>query len=300
MAENVASKLWFAAAESVIPGTGYQVCRAHELPEETEAISQKTLGSRPSRSASTEPSEHASRQMNSIMLFTIFAACPVPAAPVWTTRPAMGCTISSARRACCSSPPIMNVRVPAAAPLIPPDTGASTNAKPASAAARCSSSAVATSMVELSTRSASFGARASTPSSPRYTARECSPLGSMVMTTSAPSSASFMVRNVCTPPSRAAAIAASLRSKPRTSWPAATRLADIGAPMWPRPIQVMVLMWCVLSWCWSGTGAALGVQAASVLGVDLVQGHTLGLAQREHGEQGDEARDGDVDGDGDP
>lgn len=73
-AENVASKLLFAAADSVMPGTGYQVCRAQELLEETEAISQNTFGSSPSRSASTDPSEQASRQMNSIMLFTIFAA----------------------------------------------------------------------------------------------------------------------------------------------------------------------------------------------------------------------------------
>src|SRR5699024_9005131 len=53
---KVASKLLFAAAVPMMPGTGYQVCCAQERPEDPEAICQNTSGSRPSASASWEPS----------------------------------------------------------------------------------------------------------------------------------------------------------------------------------------------------------------------------------------------------
>ena len=69
------------------------------------------------------------------MLFTILADCPMPGPPVCTIRPSMGVMTCSARATVSLSPPIMNVSVPAAAPLIPPETGASTNAKPFSATA---------------------------------------------------------------------------------------------------------------------------------------------------------------------
>src|SRR5699024_11869141 len=45
---KVASKLLFAAEESIMSGTGYHVCCAHDCPEEAEVMSQKTLASRPS------------------------------------------------------------------------------------------------------------------------------------------------------------------------------------------------------------------------------------------------------------
>ena len=44
------------AAVSTTPGTGYQVRSAQLSPEDTEAISQNTCLSRPSRSARTAPS----------------------------------------------------------------------------------------------------------------------------------------------------------------------------------------------------------------------------------------------------
>ncbi|SLE72782.1 Uncharacterised protein [Mycobacteroides abscessus subsp. massiliense] len=62
-------------------GTGYQVCWAHERADDTEQISQNTLGSKPRRSASWEPSELAIMSMNNIMLLQILAATPAPPSP---------------------------------------------------------------------------------------------------------------------------------------------------------------------------------------------------------------------------
>ena len=69
-----------------------------------------------------------------------------------------------------------------------------------------------------------------------------SPLGSMVMTTSASATASAALSNTATPLAAAAVAAAGTGSKPRTVWPAATRFADIGPPMLPSPRNAMVVM----------------------------------------------------------
>src|SRR5271166_1108959 len=57
----------------------------------------------------------------------------------------------------------------------------------------------------------------------------------MVTTVSASRTASRAARAIVTPVAAAAVFAASTRSKPKTAWPALTRLAAIGAPMLPRP-----------------------------------------------------------------
>src|SRR6201991_1062813 len=62
-----------------------------------------------------------------------------------------------------------------------------------------------------------------------------SPLGSMVITTSASATASAALSKTSTPPSAAVAAAAGTGSKPRTVWPAPSRFADIGPPMFPSP-----------------------------------------------------------------
>src|SRR5665811_359105 len=136
-AVNVGAKLLLAAAVGTTPATGYQVRRAQLSPEETEAISQKTCLSRPSLSARTAPSAQPARLMNSIRLLQIFAACPVVAPPVGMMLADMGSMNPLASLTALSSPPTMKVRVPAAAPLMPPETGASTKRKPAPAAAPC-------------------------------------------------------------------------------------------------------------------------------------------------------------------
>ncbi len=64
----------------------------------------------------------------------------------------------------------------------------------------------------------------------------------MVMTTSAPAAAAAAEGATATPAARAATSAAALRSKPRTAWPALTRLAAMGAPMLPSPMNAMAAM----------------------------------------------------------
>src|ERR1700758_2639443 len=66
----------------------------------------------------------------------------------------------------------------------------------------------------------------------------------MVITTSPSAAASAPLPKTRTPLSAAAAAAAGTGSKPRTVCPAATRLADIGPPMWPRPRNAIVLICC--------------------------------------------------------
>ena len=60
-----------------------------------------------------------------IMLLQIFAACPCPGPPTWATLRPIVARTGRARSKPAAEPPTMNVRVAAAAPATPPDTGAS-------------------------------------------------------------------------------------------------------------------------------------------------------------------------------
>ncbi|MNP59604.1 hypothetical protein D3C76_1546100 [compost metagenome] len=84
----------------------------------------------------------------------------------------------------------MKVSVPAAAPPVPPDTGASAMATPCLAAAAATSRAVCGSMVLQSTAGTPLPMPASTPSSPSQTLRTCTAAGNMVITSSASCAAS--------------------------------------------------------------------------------------------------------------
>jgi hypothetical protein len=67
-----------------------------------------------------------------------------------------------ARSTAASAPPTMNASVPAVAPLIPPDTGASICSKPAAVASALIWRASSTEMVDVSTNSAPAFAAGST------------------------------------------------------------------------------------------------------------------------------------------
>ena len=84
------------------------------------------------------------------MLLQILAAWPLPAPPAWTMVLPMVSRIGLARSKAASLPPTMKVSVPACAPPTPPDTGASSMARPLAAAAAATARAVSTSMVEES------------------------------------------------------------------------------------------------------------------------------------------------------
>ena len=85
-------------------------------------------------------------------------------------------------------------------------------AKPRDAACSAISRAVATSMVEQSISNAPVAARVNTPLGAVSTSRTCCPAGSMVMTISAPSTASAADSAAMPPAPASAAKAASTRS----------------------------------------------------------------------------------------
>ena len=68
------------------------------------------------------------------------------------------------------------------------------------------------------------------------------PAGSMVTTTSAPSTAAVALSLTVTPFAAAVLRLSATRSKPRTWCPALTRLAAMGLPMLPSPMNAMVVM----------------------------------------------------------
>ena len=134
----------------------------------------------------------------------------------------------------------MKVSVAALAPPTPPETGASSVAMPRSAASSCALRALSTSMVEQSMNSAPWCAAGSTSF---QTDKTCSPAGSMEMTMSAFSTQALRVGD-----DLHAVAGGGLRarprttSKPRTCSPDLTRLAAIGPPMLPRPMNPMFAM----------------------------------------------------------
>jgi hypothetical protein len=86
----------------------------------------RTFGSIPNLVPSNMDSETAVMVVAKSKLFAILATCPIPEAPQWTMFFPMYCKTSSfARWKAFSVPPHMNVKVPAAAPPVPPETGAS-------------------------------------------------------------------------------------------------------------------------------------------------------------------------------
>ncbi len=131
----------------------------------------------------------------------------------------------------------MKVSVPAAAPPVPPDTGASMNAPPCARTSSPTACALAGSIALESISSAPGASPASTPSGAVNAARTCAAAGSIVITQAAPAAASRADAATCAPPSLTSRSASSLRSNACTSWPAFTRLSAIGAPMWPRPMN---------------------------------------------------------------
>ncbi|MCY1549486.1 hypothetical protein D9M68_856540 [compost metagenome] len=95
-------------------------------------------------------SETPIMEMPSSMLLATLATWPLPASPQCTMFLPMAARIGWARSKSASEPPTIKVRVPAAAPPVPPETGASSMGLPCSAAALATSRALSGSMVEQS------------------------------------------------------------------------------------------------------------------------------------------------------
>ncbi|MCY1451951.1 hypothetical protein D9M71_688430 [compost metagenome] len=106
-------------------------------------------------------------EMPSSMLLAILATWPLPAAPQCTMFLPMAERIGRAWSNTLSGPPTIKVRVPAAAPPVPPDTGASSIGLPWARAYLATSRVLSGSMVELSISNTPGPILASRPSLPR-------------------------------------------------------------------------------------------------------------------------------------
>src|SRR5882757_10158860 len=174
-----------------------------------------------------------------IMLLQILAACPAPAPPQCTIFLPMFSSTGLAAANALSSPPHMKVKVAPLAPPVPPETGASTDAVPCFAASACACLALSTSMVEQSMISASLLIAGTTSF---HTPSTCLPAGSMVMTTSAPFTALMLLSAIAAPSLLAWSHEAATRSNAVTLWPALIRLAAIGPPILPSPMNATFAM----------------------------------------------------------
>ena len=126
-----------------------------------------TLASMPRATPSAMASATPTMEMPSSMLLAILATWPLPALPQCTTFLPMAERIGRAWSNTLTEPPTMKVRVPAAAPPVPPETGASSMGLPWAMARVATSRALSGSMVELSISNTPWPTWASRPSLPR-------------------------------------------------------------------------------------------------------------------------------------
>jgi hypothetical protein len=142
----------------------------------------------------------------------------------------------------------MKVSVPAMAPPVPPDTGASIIATPLAAAASATLRDVAAAMVLLSITSVPalmLSSRPGLPAPPRNRPSTCALAGSMLMTTSASATVSAADLAIGRPSAPNFLQASAERSKALSVWPALCRFRAIGPPMLPRPMNAIFM--CLVS-----------------------------------------------------
>ena len=131
---------------------------------------------------------------------------------------------------------------PSTAPGSPPLTGASRNEQACSAAI-AANSFDSTGVTELmSAMIVPFAAPANTPSAPLRIVRTIGPLGTIVITMSAPVAASFADDAAFAPSAAIACTASVATSKAVTAKPAFSRLRTMGFPIIPSPINPIFFM----------------------------------------------------------
>eukprot|EP01022_Parablepharisma_sp_SALTPOND_P009847 TRINITY_DN14066_c0_g1_i1.p1 TRINITY_DN14066_c0_g1~~TRINITY_DN14066_c0_g1_i1.p1 ORF type:complete len:1308 (-),score=476.92 TRINITY_DN14066_c0_g1_i1:655-4578(-) len=268
-----------AGAVSITPGQGLQTSSVQLRPELLDMISESTLGSMPLAMPRRIASEVPIIRIPSSMLLHTLTVWPLPLSPAWQMALPIFCRQGWAASKAAVLPPTMKVRVPAVAPLVPPETGASSISKPPALAAAATLRAASGAMVEQSISRVPGLAEASTPASPRQSDSTCRLAGSMVMTTSALATAAMESASVLPPTSTSLSTLALTRSWPLTANPALTRFCAIGKPMLPRPMKTMLALMMLSSL--QGDG---GVDLAGffIRGVPA-RGDGLGLGPEGHG-----------------
>src|SRR5579875_3652521 len=133
------------------------------------------------------------------------------------------------------SPPIIIVSVPASAPIVPPERGASIISAPCAAASAMCSCEAAGSIVDVSTIAFPRTAAVRTPSSRVRISRTSTCVGKHNKITSALSAASRGVAATRAPSEASACAFEAVRFHRVRGKPAFSRLRDMGKPIAPRP-----------------------------------------------------------------
>ncbi len=113
-----------------------------------------------------------------------FAICPAPTGPRWITREAIASSTGRARSTAEASPPTITERLPAAAAIVPPDTGASRYATSRRASSAATWRARPGSIVEVSRTTRPGRPPVAMPSGPSVTLSTAAASGSDSTTTS--------------------------------------------------------------------------------------------------------------------
>ncbi len=197
---------------------------------------------------------------SSILLATL-ATWPLPLSPQCTMFLPMALRIGCTKSNSAWLPPTIKVRVPAAAPVVPPETGASIIEWPAACAALATSRALWGSMVEQSIRCVALASWANSPSLPKYTLFTWAAAGSIVINTSGAAWAKAWGEvKAIAPSATTESIAAWDKSKTDNWWPALIRLAAIGPPMLPSPKNPICMMSsAVIYYCWTSKRTSVAV-----------------------------------------
>jgi hypothetical protein len=154
------------AARATRPGTGCARSITHVFPDDFEITSVTTFGSTPNPCAIRNASLTATAATPAMRLLHSLTTSPLPTAPTWITLVPMAASAGRASSTSPALPPTMMARVPSLAPVTPPETGASMNRRPRSAAAAATRRETAGSMVDMSTQSVPLRPAARTPPSP--------------------------------------------------------------------------------------------------------------------------------------
>ncbi len=223
----------------ITPGQGLYFSSDQLPPELWRMISARVAGSRPLATPRAMASAVPIMCTASNWLLHTLATCPAPAGPAWKMFLPMLARIGRARSRVAAAPPTIKVRVPAAAPAVPPETGASSRAMPRAAAARWTLRAASGAMVEHSSTRLPGAITLSRPASPRYNPSTWRLAGSMLITTSAALTASAALLAARAPCAASSSTALATRSNTLRLWPALSRLRAMGRPIWPRPIKAI-------------------------------------------------------------
>ena len=208
-----------------------------ELPALTLMISCMVAVDTPARSATCMASAAAAMCTPHSSWLIILAVEPMPASrPQSNTREPMAPSTGRARSSTSAAAEHMIVSAAALAPLVPPDTGASSTARPMSASRAAVRAACAGAWVQPMPTMAPRGSAAAAPCS-NSTASACSPDTTISHSSSASRAASAALAAAWPPAATSASAAPARTSKPRTACPALTRLTAIGTPIAPRPTK---------------------------------------------------------------